>query len=552
MDIRKTLFYARINKIEFNDFRNIEHGEVEFPNSSSEDFLAGNPSVVGLYGQNGSGKSSVIMALGILKDVLSGKPLSEKYMSCIRYGCDRCSLTFSFSMYSKVINNNGESVLNDEDNACYNVFYSFDIAYRNEEIDSPSTDFAPVKKKVLTIENEALKYRFVGQGKTIVPKQTFIDTSSVVSGKKMRSVFGSKQKEEVYSGFDEEIARQYYELLAVSKAKSQSFIFSLKTISLLEKTYDGILQKEEINKSVSTILSAMDSAESREEYADRFGELVETSDDVMAFTFFLSVSAIPIYLVKNLRLFGTTYLHVIDTVTTGLTNINTQLPLLLWGQVPNGGVFNYRISLQMDGPTHVSEKTFPYVERSLRRVSGVLEKIVPGVKLVFTDLGKTLSADNEEEHYFDISSCRGNTIIPLKFESDGIRRIVSILSLLIAAYNDASFTVAIDEIDSGIFEYLLGELFSVMVESVKGQLIFTSHNLRPLEVMPSKYLCFTTTDPEKRFTKIASRGNSNLRDTYFRSIVLGTRKDSVYESTDKYEIALAFYKAGHDDVGGDL
>ena len=106
-------------------------------------------------------------------------------------------------------------------------------------------------------------------------------------------------------------------------------------------------------------------------------------------------------------------------------------------------------------------------------------------------------------------------------------------------------TIAIDEIDSGIFEYLLGELLAVMSESMKGQFVFTAHNLRPLEVLPAKYLCFTTPNKEGRFTTINKRGNSNLRDTYFRSIVLGTNKDSVYNPTDKYEIELALYQAGH-------
>ena len=48
--------------------------------------------------------------------------------------------------------------------------------------------------------------------------------------------------------------------------------------------------------------------------------------------------------------------------------------------------------------------------------------------------------------------------LPLKYESEGIKKITSILHLLIAAYNNPSITLAIDELDSGIYEYLLGEL----------------------------------------------------------------------------------------------
>ena len=41
----------------------------------------------------------------------------------------------------------------------------------------------------------------------------------------------------------------------------------------------------------------------------------------------------------------------------------------------------------------------------------------------------------------------------------------------------------VDELDSGIYEYLLGECLEVMQDKAKGQLIFTSHNLRPLEIL---------------------------------------------------------------------
>ena len=34
------------------------------------------------------------------------------------------------------------------------------------------------------------------------------------------------------------------------------------------------------------------------------------------------------------------------------------------------------------------------------------------------------------------------------------------------------------------------------------------------------------------------KGNNNLRDFYYRDIVLGEQKEKVYESTNNYEIAL--------------
>ena len=117
--------------------------------------------------------------------------------------------------------------------------------------------------------------------------------------------------------------------------------------------------------------------------------------------------------------------------------------------------------------------------------------------------------------------------------------------LLIVVYNKASITVAIDEIDSGVFEYLLGELLRIISEKGKGQLIFTSHNLRPLETLDRGFIAFTTTNPDNRYIRLSNvKTNNNLRDFYYRDIVLGEQSEEIYEPTNNYEIAFAFREAG--------
>ena len=83
---------------------------------------------------------------------------------------------------------------------------------------------------------------------------------------------------------------------------------------------------------------------------------------------------------------------------------------------------------------------------------------------------------------------RKDVLLPLRDESAGIIKLVSVLSLIIAAFNDRSITVAIDELDAGIYEYLLGEILTGLETYGKGQFIFTSHNLRPLEVLKKESL----------------------------------------------------------------
>ena len=142
-------------------------------------------------------------------------------------------------------------------------------------------------------------------------------------------------------------------------------------------------------------------------------------------------------------------------------------------------------------------------------------------------------------------SLKNGKEIPLEYESEGIKKIISILQLLIFVYNQQSITVAIDELDSGIFEYLLGELLRIISEKGKGQLIFTSHNLRPLETLDKGFIAFTTTNPLNRYIRMNNiKSSNNLRDFYFRDIVLGEQSEEVYDSTNNAEIAMAFRKAG--------
>lgn len=72
-------------------------------------------------------------------------------------------------------------------------------------------------------------------------------------------------------------------------------------------------------------------------------------------------------------------------------------------------------------------------------------------------------------------------------------------------------------------------------------MIFTSHNLRPLETIDRGFIAFTTTNPENRYIALSKiKDNNNLRDFYFRDIVLGEQNEEVYEITNNSEIAFAF------------
>ena len=193
----------------------------------------------------------------------------------------------------------------------------------------------------------------------------------------------------------------------------------------------------------------------------------------------------------------------------------------------------------------IPQELVDVVKKVIHDMNVVLKQLVPGLTISVKELGTSLNASNQMISRIQLMSLKNSKEIPLQYESEGIKKIISILHLLIVVYNKSSITVAIDELDSGVFEYLLGELLRILSEKGKGQLIFTSHNLRPLETLDRGFVAFTTTNPSNRYIRLSNvKTNNNLRDFYYRDIVLGEQSEPVYEPTNNYEIALAFREAG--------
>ncbi len=558
--------YMRIQSIEVWNFRNIEHGKINFPNAKPEDIRDRNPSLLGLYGQNGSGKTSIIMAISILKDLLSGLPLGNKYESCINSQSEKCSLSFEL----------GQVFLPSEMSDLFSfsnnqkIYYTFDITKTEDENENKTTETH------LHVINEVLSYKATTPfGKKIISKQKLFDARLEESDDKGRP-FGNKARFTSIVGNNLDITNKLVNAKAVAYDRGTSFIFSKNTISALddcivllpdislndafhqlhklESEYYDLLPAELLSasddESVDSLLDEFFEAFSEEQRKERYELIKKKSKELTAFRdtviqtfnkyiFFSTIS--------YLSLYGKKFLFTIDTTSTGLVSVNEQWPILLWNLDTSGNVDSYRVFLNLDKPSSIPENNYVNMKASVSAVSKVLSAVVPGISIEITDLGKQIAKDGKTTVcIFEVMSCRGKTTIPLRFESDGIRRLVSILSLLIAAYNQPFFTIAIDEIDAGIFEYLLGEILKILSNSAKGQIIFTSHNLRPLEVLPPKFLCFTTTNSNKKFVRLQNRGNSNFRDGYFRNIILGTSEDSIYSPTDQYEIEMAFYEAGQE------
>jgi AAA15 family ATPase/GTPase len=249
------------------------------------------------------------------------------------------------------------------------------------------------------------------------------------------------------------------------------------------------------------------------------------------------------FILVRLAWYGARELFAIRTAVTGRISLN-DMPL----HISLDHATNHKsasLLIPLNRPTTIAIDILQVLERTIKSMNIVLPQIVPNLKVGLKILGKELMPDGTLGYIVQLTSCKEGHEFPLVMESDGIKKIISILSLLIDVYNNRSITVAIDELDSGIFEYLLGEILRVISEKGKGQLLFTSHNLRPLETLDKNFIVFTTTNPMNRYIRFSGvKTTNNLRDFYYRDIILGEQSEPVYESTNNSEIALAFKLAG--------
>ena len=198
------------------------------------------------------------------------------------------------------------------------------------------------------------------------------------------------------------------------------------------------------------------------------------------------------------------------------------------------------------GQNELSDETYRIYEKLIPQLSLVLSEIVPGVELTIKNYGKVTMRDGSIGNRIELMSKKETLEIPIKYESEGIKKIISILSALTAMFNNEGVLVAIDELDSGVFEYLLGSLVEVINDTGSGQLIFTSHNLHPLELLGSENIIFTTVNPKNRYIKFSNvRESNNLRSFYLREVALRAtgQKEVVYDDIKKHKISRAFRKA---------
>lgn len=250
-----------------------------------------------------------------------------------------------------------------------------------------------------------------------------------------------------------------------------------------------------------------------------------------------------IEVVTSLSDYARTDLHVIKVSQLGYINALKLIPI----NAP-AGIHAYSTVAQiayLKEECRVSREKYEYLKTTIDAINIALKGVVADISLEIGIDSTSIDKNGKEQYSVKLYSVRGKKRFSVQYESEGIKRIISLLSLLISVFNNAETALVVDELDSGVFEFLLGELIGVMERYAKGQLIFTSHNLRVLERIPQVGIICSTTNPENRYIKLqGASGNNNNRDYFIRSLTLGGQKEELYSIDELEEIGYSFRKAG--------
>lgn len=453
---------VRLSSLQLTNIKNVKKGTIYMPNTVNKILSADKAEILGIYGQNGSGKTAIVDALYFLQKVMIGADLDQSLEDYMDMDSDTAEIFADFNLFMNGI--------------------VFEIGYRLS---------LSREEKVVVISRETL------------------------SGAKNEN--GIRTNKTVFMDYQRD---------------------QTNTIFKPQKRLDEILEE---NKDIKTDLIVARKMAEKSNCSYIFGE---SSRDIFCREYkngFQQFSVI----ISSLFEFALKDLFVIRNTHSGVISANFVLPMAFRIENDNMGTKG-DFTVSLTEPILVDEERKNLLETIVEQINIVLYTIIPGLQVTIKNYGKQSLDDGEEGWKLELMSKReGMKEIPIRMESEGIIKIISILNALIQAFGNPSICLVIDELDSGIFEYMLGELLDIFKKSAKGQLIFTSHNLRALEMIDKESIMFSTTNPNNRYIHMKNvRESNNLRNMYIRSITLGGQSEEIYEETDSLKIARAFRKAG--------
>lgn len=215
---------------------------------------------------------------------------------------------------------------------------------------------------------------------------------------------------------------------------------------------------------------------------------------------------------------------IITLEEQALYNLNLLIPMNIHTNNAHGTLaVNYRDS---KGNIY-SEKEAKILEDTVKEINSIFSTIIPNSKLSIKRKVDRLEGEELKIGVNIYVEKEGKKLL-LEQESTGVIKLVSLLSIILYYVKDKEAIVAIDEFDIHIFEYLLAVFLEKISLYAKGQLIFTAHNLLPMEKLDKESIIISTKDEKKGVKYVYLKGASvttNLRQKYLRSQSMWTEEN---------------------------
>ena len=77
-------FVVRLSSLTLENIKNVKNGTIFMPMAHDKSRTLGGAEILGIYGQNGSGKTAVVDALYFLQQIMIGQEIDQSRILCLR------------------------------------------------------------------------------------------------------------------------------------------------------------------------------------------------------------------------------------------------------------------------------------------------------------------------------------------------------------------------------------------------------------------------------------------------------------------------------------
>lgn len=140
---------------------------------------------------------------------------------------------------------------------------------------------------------------------------------------------------------------------------------------------------------------------------------------------------------------------------------------------------------------------------------------------IFKPSLKEIEVDNRLNG--DVYICKKNCVyqnnvkVNIEFESTGIKKLIKLFSLLKRCTNGA--IVFIDELDANLHDVYFTKLIEFILYNAKGQLIFTTHNVDPIDILKDRKYTIEFVSANSKKYLWTKDGNISPKDKYVRGLI---------------------------------